>query len=145
MLWVAGGNPRPPALSDNPATPYPRAAFRLSCVNLNCKFDFYTFLGGSRRCWLRELTVIKCTEINLCCGLKLIIKSTYHLHRNFGERYLSNSIGIFLAPKTGTGLCCTIYKIPVNVSLSLDMKPGTSNPNKMVQKILVILVKTGKR
>ena len=23
MLWVAGGNPRPPALSDNPAAPPP--------------------------------------------------------------------------------------------------------------------------
>ena len=33
-----------------------------------------------------------------------------------------------LAPKTGTGLSCTIYKIPVNFSLFLDMKPGTSNP-----------------
>ena len=36
----------------------------------------------------------------------------------------------FLAPKTGTGLSCIIYKIPVNFSLSLDMKPGTGNPNK---------------
>ena len=35
----------------------------------------------------------------------------------------------FLAPKTVTGLSCTIYKIPVKFSLSLDMKPGTSNPN----------------
>ena len=35
----------------------------------------------------------------------------------------------FLAPKTGTGLSCTIYKIPVNFSLSLDLKPGTGNPN----------------
>ena len=30
----------------------------------------------------------------------------------------------FLAPKTGTGLSCTIYKIPVNFSLSLDLKPA---------------------
>ena len=36
----------------------------------------------------------------------------------------------FLASKTGTGLSCTIYKIPVNFPLSLDMKPGTSNPDK---------------
>ena len=41
---------------------------------------------------------------------------------------------LFLAPKTGTGLSCTIYKIPVNFSLSLDMKPGTSNPNKWYRK-----------
>ena len=30
----------------------------------------------------------------------------------------------FWARKTGTGLSCTIYKIPVNFSLSLDMKPA---------------------
>ena len=36
----------------------------------------------------------------------------------------------FLASKTGTRLSCTIYKIPVNFPLSLDMKPGTSNPDK---------------
>ena len=34
----------------------------------------------------------------------------------------------FLVPKTGTRLSCTIYKILVNFSLSLDIKPGTSNP-----------------
>ena len=31
-----------------------------------------------------------------------------------------------LAPKTGTGLTCTIYKIPVKFSPSLSMRPGTS-------------------
>ena len=40
----------------------------------------------------------------------------------------------FLAPKTGTGLSCTIYKIQVNFSLSLDLKPGTGNPNKWYRK-----------
>ena len=34
---------------------------------------------------------------------------------------------LFLVPKTGTALSYTIYNIPVNFSLSLDMKPGTSN------------------
>ena len=33
----------------------------------------------------------------------------------------------FWAPKTGTGLSCTINKIPVNFSTSLDMKPCTGN------------------
>ena len=47
----------------------------------------------------------------------------------------------FWAPKTGTGLSCTIYKIVVNFSLSLDMNPGTSNPDKKVQKISVVSVK----
>ena len=36
----------------------------------------------------------------------------------------------FLAPKAETGLSCTIYKISVNFSLSLDLKPGPRNPNK---------------
>ena len=59
-----------------------------------------------------------------------------------GGKFPSNSTGIFLAPKTGTGLSCTIYEIP----LSLDMKPGTSHPNKcMVQKISAVSVKTGTR
>ena len=40
----------------------------------------------------------------------------------------------FWVPKTGTGLSCTIHKIPVNFSLSLDVKPGTSNPNKWYRK-----------
>ena len=51
----------------------------------------------------------------------------------------------FLAPKTGTGLSFTIYKIPVNFSLSLDFKPGTVKSKQMVQKISVVSVKTGKR
>ena len=41
----------------------------------------------------------------------------------------------FWAPKTGTGLSCTIYKILVNFSLSLDMKPGASNPGKWYRKL----------
>ena len=63
--------------------------------------------------------------------------SAYHLHGNFGGKFPSNGTGIFfLAPKTGTGLSCTIYKIPVKFSLSLDMKPGIGNPNKWYRKLL---------
>ena len=40
----------------------------------------------------------------------------------------------FLAPKTERVLSCTIYKIPVNFPLSLDMKLGTGNPNKWYRK-----------
>ena len=72
--------------------------------------------------------------------------SAYHLHGNFGGKFPSNSTVIFLAPKTGTRLSCTIYQMPVKFSLSLGMKPGTSNPNKWyVQKISVVSVKKGKR
>ena len=65
---------------------------------------------------------------------KLETISAYHLYGNFGEKFPSNGTGIFLAPKTETGLSCTIYKIPVNFSLSLDLKPGTGNPNKSYTK-----------
>ena len=51
----------------------------------------------------------------------------------------------FLASKTVTGLSCTIYKIPVNFLLSLDMKPGTTESKQMVQKTPVVSGKTGKR
>ena len=55
--------------------------------------------------------------------------SAYQLYGNFSEKFLSNGSVIFLALKTGIGLSCTIYKILVNFSLSLDMNYGTSNPN----------------
>ena len=61
--------------------------------------------------------------------------SAYHLYGNFSEKFPSNGTG-FLggAPETGTGLSCTIFKIPVNFSLSLDLKPGTGNLNKWYRK-----------
>ena len=65
---------------------------------------------------LKKITTMHCA-----------IQSAYHLYRNFGEKRPSNGTDIFLALKTGTGLSNTIYKIPVNFSLSLDMKPGTSS------------------
>ena len=41
----------------------------------------------------------------------------------------------FLALKTGMGLSCTIFKIPVNFSLFLERKGGTTgNPNKWYRK-----------
>ena len=57
-------------------------------------------------------------------------RSAYHLYGNFGENFRQMVLVFLLAPKTGTGLSCTIYKIPVKFSLSLDMKPGTGHPNK---------------
>ena len=60
--------------------------------------------------------------------------SAYHLHENFDGKFPSNGTGIFLPPKTGTGLSCTVDKIPAKFSLSLGMKPGTSNPNKWHNK-----------
>ena len=65
---------------------------------------------------------------------KLETMSAYHLYGNFGLKFPSNGTGIFLAPKMGTRLSCTIYKIPVNSSLFLDLKPGTGNPNERYRK-----------
>ena len=56
--------------------------------------------------------------------------SAYRLYGNFGKHFPSNGTGIFLVPKTGTGLSYTIHKMLVNFSLSPYMMPGTSNPNK---------------
>ena len=61
--------------------------------------------------------------------------SAYHFARKFRWKILSNGAGIFWgAPKTGTRLSCTIYKIPVKFSLSLEMKPDTSSPNTWYRK-----------
>ena len=57
-------------------------------------------------------------------------KERYHLYGNFGEKFPTNATGVFLAPKTGTWLSCTINKIPVDFSLPLDMKPGAGNADK---------------
>ena len=71
--------------------------------------------------------------------------SAYLLYANFGEKFPSNGTGIFWAPKTGTGLSCTIYKIQANFSLSLDLKPGTGNPNIWCRKFRSLRYKLKKR
>ena len=64
------------------------------------------------------------------------------MYGNFGEKFPSNGTGcFFLAPKTGTGLSCTVYKIPVNISHSLDMKPGTGNPKVVSSRLYTAFVK----
>ena len=50
------------------------------------------------------------------------------------ENFLQMVLVFSSAPKTRTGLSCTIYKIQVKFSLSLEMKPGASNPNKWYRK-----------
>ena len=75
----------------------------------------------------------------------LDILSAYHLYGNFGEKFPANNTGIFWVPKTGTGLSCTIYKIPVNFSLFFDMKPGTSNPETNGTENFVRFGKNGKK
>ena len=68
-----------------------------------------------------SIRVSKCWALTICTEISV---------KNFRQMVLV----FFLAPKTGTGLSCTIYKIPLNFSLSLDMKPSTSNPNKWYRK-----------
>ena len=73
------------------------------------------------RCFLRQGTLLHFER--LPCVRKISVK-------NFRQMVLV----FFLAPKTGTGLSCTIYEIPVNFPLSLDLKPGTGNPIKWYRK-----------
>ena len=64
-------------------------------------------------------------------------RSAYHLYSNLGETFLSNGTGIFLGIENRNGIeltTITINKIPVNFSLSLDMKPGTGNSKKWYRK-----------
>ena len=67
--------------------------------------------------------------ISFFCILALTICTEISV-KNFRQMVLV----FFSAPKTGTGLSCTTYKIPVNFSLSLDLKPGTVDPNKWYRK-----------
>ena len=62
------------------------------------------------------------------------LRRAYLLYGNLGDNFPSNVTRIFLAPKAGTGLSCSFYKIPLNFSLSLDIKPGTSNSDKWYRK-----------
>ena len=51
------------------------------------------------------------------------------------ENFCQMVLVFFLAPKTGTGLSCTIYEIPVKFSLSQDMTRLTLySAKQMVQK-----------
>ena len=61
-----------------------------------------------------------------------VLRSKYCLEEEFRWKIsVKYHWYFFVAPKTGTGLSCTIYKIPVNFALSLDLEPGTAgNPKK---------------
>ena len=63
----------------------------------------------------------------------------WFIHINSSHWSLSrehmNTRTSFGQQKHRNGLSCTIYKIPVNFSLSLDLEPGTSNPNKWINKL----------
>ena len=72
--------------------------------------------------------------MNIEARMEITLRSAYYLYGNFDEKFSSNATGIFVGTETGTELSFTIYKIPVNFSLSRDMKPGTSNPNKWYRK-----------
>ena len=48
--------------------------------------------------------------------------SAYHLYGNVGEKFSSESTGIFLDTEKGNGIELYLYKILVNFSLSLDLR-----------------------
>ena len=82
------------------------------------------------RCVLVYIQVVEISD-----HVEIGTLSAYHLYGNFGGKFPLIGPFFFLAPKTGTGLSFTIYKIPVNFSLSLDMKLGTAgNPKKWYMK-----------
>ena len=62
--------------------------------------------------------------------------NAYHLYGKVGEKFLQMVLVFFWTPKTGTGLSCTIYKILVNFSLSLDLRLSTGNPNKWYRRLM---------
>ena len=75
--------------------------------------------------------LLRCTRVDIKVveisdHVEMGTLSAYHLYGNFGEKIPLNGTVFFLAPKTGTGLSCTIYIIPLNFSLFLDMKPVTA-------------------
>ena len=55
--------------------------------------------------------------------------------QNFGEKLPSNATGIFFGTENRNRIELYHLQILVNFSLSLDMKPGTSNPDKWYRKI----------
>ena len=65
----------------------------------------------------------------------------YYLYENFGKNFPLNGSGIFffLLPAKS----CTMYKILVNFSLSLERKPGSGKQTNGTE--LVAPVKAGKR
>ena len=61
--------------------------------------------------------------------------SAYHLYGNFSEKFPSNGTFVLgTGNRNGIELYLEFFKIPVNFSLSLDLKPGTGNPNKWYRK-----------
>ena len=77
------------------------------------------FKHSPLRCFLRQGTLLHIERLPFVRKFRCKISVKWYWY-------------FFLAPKTGTGISCTIYEIPVNFSLSLDLKPGTGNPCKQV-------------
>ena len=71
-------------------------------------------------CYLLRCTQVDIQVVEISDYVEMGTLSTYHLYGNFGEKFPLIGTVFFLAPKTGTGLSSTIYKIPVNFSLSLS-------------------------
>ena len=110
----------------------------------NEKKKFRIFQVRFRRCFTFHLVLIIWIFLD---SWSFIVMERLPFVRKFRWKFSVSGmvLVLFLVLKTGTGLRCTIYKIPVNFLLSLDMKRGTSNPNKWYKKISVVSVKMGKR
>ena len=58
----------------------------------------------------------------------------YHWYGNFGEKFPSNGTGILMGTENRNGIELCHLQNTSDFSLSLDMKPGTSNPDKCYRK-----------
>ena len=63
------------------------------------------------------------------------LMSAYHFTEISVKIFRQMVLVSFFGAQNRDGIqSCTIYKIPVNFSLSLDTRPGTGNPNKWYRK-----------
>ena len=96
------------------------------------EFIFSSFLRDCINC------VHNCEEHSSFDFISAVhIYDLFHIHSSHWSlsREHMNTRTSFGQQKRRNGLSCTIYKITVNFSLSLDLEPGTSNPNKWINKL----------
>ena len=95
-------------------------------------FTFFHCRSFSPCIWLLAASishfVIGATKFSCCSPNKRM--SAYHLDGNFGGKFPSNRTGMFFGTKNRNLIELYHLQNTGNFLLSLDMKPGTNNPNK---------------
>ena len=75
----------------------------------------------------------------------VVLKSAYHLYAHFGEKFLSNGNGILWATKNRNGIELYHLQNTGKFFAFSRLEAWHRQSKQMVQNILVISVKTGKR